>query len=595
MTTRTNTPDEHKLYYWNTLIALFVFSIVAGFWGFQDYFIQQGEDHNWLRILYRTLQLFVLEGGDISGQIPWALQASRFVAPLTAVMALVMALFEIFSERLKLIKISRMKNHVIIIGFGTKGKNVMEESLRKKEKVLIIENDPLNPNLPSIKSPGCRLLLGEANNKSILKRAGLIRAKSVFLLMRDDMQQISVCLLIYKLIRECPRNEQNALSCFMHLQKQEFLNILRNNKLVQDVHDGLILNIFNVYENSARELFENNPPDRDGIGVKSENYVQIIIFGFGQTGEALALQTALTGHYLNNKKPKVVIIDRLANERIPDFLKRYPTYQNFCDLDFLALDANSPQLVQQLVQYLGDQNAFTTIVLCFEIKMQNILLSLQLGNIRLKDTDPPLQVFVRTNDNETIITFTENIIPFGSPSKVYSPEVILKGDLDVKAKAVHECFLSMRKKKKDFGTRNADVPWENLSQEFKDSSRKSADHIGVKMRGIDCEIVSKDDPQSGVVFTQEEIEILAELEHRRWNAERSLAGWVYGKVKNEKIRKTPYLTDWKNLKDDIKEFDRETIRNIPNVLGLVNMKVVRKIKPQVKNSEKLIDNSTNSD
>ena len=96
------------------------------------------------------------------------------------------------------------------------------------------------------------------------------------------------------------------------------------------------------------------------------------------------------------------------------------------------------------------------------------------------------------------------------------------------------------------------------------------------MRGISCEIVSKDDPRPSATFSEEEIEKLSELEHRRWNAERSLAGWTLGKQKNDKTRKTPYLTDWNKIPEGIKNYDRDAVKNIPNVLGLVGLKVVRK-------------------
>ena len=104
--------------------------------------------------------------------------------------------------------------------------------------------------------------------------------------------------------------------------------------------------------------------------------------------------------------------------------------------------------------------------------------------------------------------------------------------------------------------------------------------MGVKMRGIGCEMVSKDDSRSLATFSEDEIEGLSRLEHKRWTAERSLAGWIFDKQKNDVTRKTPYLTDWNDLPDDIKEFDRDAVKNIPKVLELVGLKVVRKDMPK---------------
>lgn len=575
MATTSNTHNR-KSYYWITLFSLFILSIFSGVFGFYTYFSWHDEPFNWLRIAYCTLQLFAFEGGDLTGPIPWALEIARFTAGLTTALTIISALFGIFRDQLNRMWISRMKNHVVIIGLGTKGKNVMQERLRKNERVLIIDIDPLNPNLSAARSAKCRFLSGDATNINILKKARITKAKSVFLLMGDDTQQVDCCLHIYKLIRESSRNENDALSCIMHLQQQEFLNTMRNHKLVEDTRDGLILNIFSAYENSARVLFEETPPDRSGISKESKNYVQMIIFGFGKAGEALALQTAYTGHYLNGEKPKVLIIDRMAKVKIPDFQERYPSYTDYCDLEYLALEAKSPQLVQQLINKLEGPDAYKTIVLCFDNKTHNTLLGLQLENIDLEETDQFPRVFVRTDDNTSFSSFSENIKPYGLPSKVCSQEVIIEGDLDRKGRGIHKRFLEKRKEGPDFGKNEADVSWENLSQEYKDSNRKAADHIGVKMRSIACEIVDVNDPRPAVTDFEDFMEELSALEHRRWNAVRSLSGWTYGDQKNDKTRKTPYLVDWDKLEDDIKEYDRISVRNIPNVLNLIGLKVVKK-------------------
>ena len=216
------------------------------------------------------------------------------------------------------------------------------------------------------------------------------------------------------------------------------------------------------------------------------------------------------------------------------------------------------------------------MVLCFDDKMHNLLLGLQLDSLKLNETVESPKIFVRTNNNEIFATFSKNIKPYGLPSKVCSREAIIEGDLDKKARAIHAHYLEKRKSHPGFGTQETDVIWEDLSQEYKDSNRKAADHIGVKIRGIGCEIVTSKDTREETVFTSEELEQLSELEHRRWNAERSLAGWTYGKIKNEKIRQTPYLVPWSKLPENIKDYDREALQNIPDVLRMVGLKVVRR-------------------
>ena len=68
--------------------------------------------------------------------------------------------------------------------------------------------------------------------------------------MGDDTEQVTACLHIYQLIKESSRNETNPLICIMHLQNQDFMNVMRSYNLVTDIHDGFALRIFNIYEKS---------------------------------------------------------------------------------------------------------------------------------------------------------------------------------------------------------------------------------------------------------------------------------------------------------------------------------------------------------
>ena len=241
--TKKNTTN-HTLAYWIILIVLFLTCLVLGAIGFRSYFIIHGEDYYFGRYLYRALQLFTFEGGDIQQPIPWLLQLIRFFAPLITILAVIGALWDIIVEQRKRIKIARLKKHVVIIGFGKKGRNVLQDYLKKKDeilikkynilrriynflkrkdKILVIDIDPHNPLLASIKSRRAFLIIGDATQPAVIKKSRITEAKSVYLLVGDDTSQVNTCLLIYQLIEKSDRNDDNALSCIMHLRNQEFV------------------------------------------------------------------------------------------------------------------------------------------------------------------------------------------------------------------------------------------------------------------------------------------------------------------------------------------------------------------------------------
>ena len=83
------------------------------------------------------------------------------------------------------------------VGKTTSTVNIAAALQILEKKVLVIDNNPQNPNLASIKSRLCRLLIGDATDINILKKARIRRAESVFLLMADDTKQVKSCLRVW--------------------------------------------------------------------------------------------------------------------------------------------------------------------------------------------------------------------------------------------------------------------------------------------------------------------------------------------------------------------------------------------------------------
>jgi hypothetical protein len=67
---------------------------------------------------------------------------------------------------------------------------------------------------------------------------------------------------------------------------------------------------------------------------------------------------------------------------------------------------------------------------------------------------------------------------------------------------------------------------------------------------------------------------MAEMEHERWVAERLLDGWLIGEKDHEK-KTSPYLVPWNNLSEDVKDYDRETVRELPNFLAKAKFEIYR--------------------
>jgi hypothetical protein len=121
------------------------------------------------------------------------------------------------------------------------------------------------------------------------------------------------------------------------------------------------------------------------------------------------------------------------------------------------------------------------------------------------------------------------------------------------------------------------VEWEELPENLKESNRQQADDILRKLKRIGCDIVKPvDRPVAPMEFTKDEIEIMAEMEHGRWNVERLSDGWRWGEKKDVDKKISPYLVGWDQLPENVKEWDREPVRAIPKLLESVGLEIRRK-------------------
>ena len=78
-----------------------------------------------------------------------------------------------------------------------------------------------------------------------------------------------------------------------------------------------------------------------------------------------------------------------------------------------------------------------------------------------------------------------------------------------------------------------------------------------------------------MTFTDAEVELLGEMEHGRWNAERLSFGWRLGPHKDVERKISPYLVSWSELPEEIRKWDRETVLRIPAYLAEIGLEIRR--------------------
>ena len=158
-------------------------------------------------------------------------------------------------------------------------------------------------------------------------------------------------------------------------------------------------------------------------------------------------------------------------------------------------------------------------------------------------------------------------------SKLVLLDVLFDNAIERMAMANHAQYIIDQKDKKDSNDPTMQ-PWETLREDFKDSSRNQIRQIREKLQRVGFDIIPfVEKPAKRFEFTAEQVEILAEMEHERWIDERKNAGWVFGIRRDPDKKISPYLVPWSQLTEEVKDWDRNPVRKIPERLEAAGLDV----------------------
>jgi hypothetical protein len=143
-------------------------------------------------------------------------------------------------------------------------------------------------------------------------------------------------------------------------------------------------------------------------------------------------------------------------------------------------------------------------------------------------------------------------------------------------RAIHERFLEEQKDRRPADVREV-KPWHELDEDLKESNRQQADDIPNKLDAIGCvfEPLRPGEELRPFRFADDELNIMARLEHERWNKERLRAGWRLGPTRDNQARTTPYLVPFDELSPEVQKLDVEAVMSIPDILKRAGFQIYR--------------------
>ncbi len=564
------------------MCALAALVVALGYVGFRQHMAARGEPLPSSTLLYLAVQLFVLESGAVVGTVPWQLEAARFLAPVVPAWAVVQTLALLFRDEFRALCVRRWKGHTVVCGLGERGMQLVRDFRDAGERVAAVESDEGNDDIAACEELGAFVRPGRADDPALLASVGAHRARRLIAVCGDDGTNLEIGTSLQALTGGRHPDRELPLECFVHMTDLRLCNLLRQHRLVMNAFEALEMRMFNVYENAARLLWLEHALERDLSGPDDPRRAHLVILGLGQMGESALLQAARTAHFANRRPLKITVIDREAGKREGSLRQRYPNLDQVCEVRFIEADVEARDFADRLPAWVGGEDLITTVVVCFDDDSR--ALSCALGVVdTLSGTDVPVLVRMSSQGGLASLLGAEGQGPsrrlhaFGAVGRSCGREALLGGELDRLARAVHEHYVANRRREGTYPDDDPSLrPWDELDEQMRESNRFQADHIPVKLRAVGCCMLP---PQPGrepvEEFTPPEVELMASMEHARWNAERRLAGWRHGPERDQQNRRNPYLVPWDDLPDEIKEYDRQAVRNIPRLARLAGLRIYR--------------------
>lgn len=353
--------------------------------------------------------------------------------------------------------------------------------------------------------------------------------------------------------------------CHLLLRSFSLLQMIRLDGLRKGIEEKFEVNPFTLEDQWGQAIAQSL--DREPIGMQSEKTVHLVIFGMNDVAEQVAVNAAHVCHFPNyllkdhSLRTRITLIDEDAFEKFREWIQRYqylfdnsyyrlvnpkrrhavfhtskPMYkdrEDFVDVEweFVSASPYDTLLKEKLAYWSVSQTQLLTIVFACQDSERGLDYALHLPEPVVSSRIPTYvfmqndEVFRQLNHSES----TARIIPFGMADRGYDVNIpVVK-----MAKSVNyiydRCYVENEKDWNghlrftvEIDEEKREQAWGGRSGVKRMSNIYNAMTIGVKMRSMGFR---EDDWDKLYDLSQEEMEILAEVEHNRWSVEELILGW----------------------------------------------------------------------
>ncbi len=573
-------------YSWFIIILLGTISLVLGYIGFWKNGQYIGSGRTILDNLYLTLGLISLNSGAVPPPISWELQIARFLVPAITAFTAFLAFTTLFIQQTDQVRLWFLQDHVIICGLGRKGFRLANQFLQGGTSVVVIEVDEGNDWIGNIRSAGAIVMNGDAGDPELLEKVKLNRAACLISVVGDDGKNAEVAIQAEKI---SSHRKEGCLTCVIHIFDSQLWGLLREKELNTNQNTRFRLQLFNIFDRGARLMLQENPP---WIKETDNHQTHILVVGLGKMGQRLVVEAA-RGWRMHQAAPgeklHISIIDLNAERKLEALQINYPRLNDLCAFNPVNMNILSGDFDKTGPQYIKEKTALLAVIyICLDDETLSLQAGLRLNHALRQHSIPIVLRMVESGglallldkDQENQDSFG-NLKIFDLLDQTCTAELLQKGTHEILARNLHAVYLEGCKLAgADQQSGEALVPWNELSEYLKEKNRRQADRIPLMLASAGFRITPlRDWDVENLKFNEnggsqdDEITLMAKLEHVHWCQEKTAEGWKYGPEKNPAQKTNPSILPWDELPEGEQGKNKKYIRGLPRLLARAGFQI----------------------
>jgi hypothetical protein len=255
----------------------------------------------------------------------------------------------------------------------------------------VIERDENNDEVVHCRQMGAIVLLGAANDRRLLDKACVHRAKTLISIVGDDGTNVETAVLAHEVNQ---KRTSGTLECVVHVFDPRLQRALKKHRIYADTDDPFDLRFFNAFEIGAQAMLRRHPA-LTPAAPSGASRPHLLIVGLGRLGESLLVQAA--AEWCDRRgdaadKMHVTVIDRHADARKDWILMCYPDLATACEITFVEMDIHFPRFPDGILLHGSDAiPPVTAVYVCVDSDSLALFAALALHEC-LKGKNVPIVV-----------------------------------------------------------------------------------------------------------------------------------------------------------------------------------------------------------